>query len=146
MFGRQVGDGECEGTQAVEPDDPASIVDGDEKPLALFWLPLSQPDPWATAVLVDEFDVRSSQSIFEKLREPKLILGANQTAALLAGCLSRSERSDFNVAQLRRGSRKPPVEAHHRVTPFRLRQVKSIGEIHAPNRPVQGLSVRPGTS
>ena len=105
---------------------------------AFFLLPLSQTYTRTSAVLVDERDVRSSQGFFEKLREPKLILGAIQTAALLAGCLSRSERSDFNVAQFRRGSRKPPVEAHHRVTPLRLRQVKSIGEIHA--RPVQGLS------
>lgn len=107
---------------------------------AFFLLPPSQTYTGAAAILVDEFDVRSSQGIFEKLRELTLILGANRSPALLAGCLSRSERSDFNVAQLCRGSRKPPVEAHHCVTPFRLRQVKSIGEIHPPNRPVQSLS------
>jgi hypothetical protein len=71
---------------------------------------------------------------------PKSSMRAMRSPALQAGCLSRSERSDFNVAKLCRGSRKPPVEAHHCVTPFRLGQVKSIGEIHAPNRPVQSLS------
>ena len=30
IFGRQVGDGECEGAQAVETDDPTLIVDGDK--------------------------------------------------------------------------------------------------------------------
>src|SRR5674476_880571 len=30
IFGRQVGDSECEGTQAVETDDPTFIVDGDK--------------------------------------------------------------------------------------------------------------------
>jgi hypothetical protein len=30
IYGRQVGDGECEGTQAVETDDPTFIVDGDK--------------------------------------------------------------------------------------------------------------------
>jgi len=32
---------------------------GTNKPSALFWLALSQPVPWATAVLVDEFDPNS---------------------------------------------------------------------------------------
>jgi hypothetical protein len=41
MFGRQVGDGECEGTQAVEPDDPASIVDGDENTRHIAFLVLT---------------------------------------------------------------------------------------------------------
>ncbi len=35
------------------------------------------------------------------------------------------------------GSHKPPVESHHRSAPFRLRQVKGIGEIHIPDRPIQ---------
>ena len=34
---------------------------GTNKPLALFRLPLSQPDPGATAVLVDELDACSFQ-------------------------------------------------------------------------------------
>ena len=30
IFGRQVGDGESEGTQAVETDDPTLLIDGDK--------------------------------------------------------------------------------------------------------------------
>ena len=44
MFGRHVGDGECEGTQAVEADDPGLtglIVDGDESPRHVAFLVLS---------------------------------------------------------------------------------------------------------
>ena len=40
-FGRQVGDGECEGTQAVETDDPTLIVDGDKDPRYITFLVLS---------------------------------------------------------------------------------------------------------
>ena len=47
MFGRQVGDGECEGTQAVETDDPALIVDGDEntRHIAFLVLPGAKMEP-----------------------------------------------------------------------------------------------------
>jgi hypothetical protein len=39
MFGRQVGDGDCEG--AVEPDDPVLIFDGDENTGNIVFLVLS---------------------------------------------------------------------------------------------------------
>ena len=47
MFGWQVGDGECEGTQAIEPDDPALIVDGDEntRHIAFFVLTGTRMEP-----------------------------------------------------------------------------------------------------
>jgi len=47
MFGRKVGDGECEGTQAVETDDPALIVDGDENTchIAFLVLPGAKMEP-----------------------------------------------------------------------------------------------------
>src|SRR5271166_370931 len=47
LFGRQVGDGECEGTQAVETDDPALIVDGDEntRHIAFLILPGAKTEP-----------------------------------------------------------------------------------------------------
>jgi hypothetical protein len=41
MFGWQVGDGECEGTQAVETNDPALIVDGDENTRHIAFLVLT---------------------------------------------------------------------------------------------------------
>jgi len=44
--------------------------------ISLFSVAAFANDTGAAAILVDEFDVRSSQSIFEKLRELKLILGA----------------------------------------------------------------------
>jgi hypothetical protein len=47
LFGRQVGDGEREGTQAVETDDPALIVDGDEntRHIAFLVLPGTKMEP-----------------------------------------------------------------------------------------------------
>ena len=41
MFERCVSDGECEGTQAVESDDPASIVDDDENTRHIAFLVLT---------------------------------------------------------------------------------------------------------
>src|SRR5664279_2506015 len=41
IFGRQVGDSECEGTQAVETDDPTFIVDGDKNARHITFLVLS---------------------------------------------------------------------------------------------------------
>jgi len=41
ICGRQVGDGECEGTQAVETDDPTFIVDGDKNARHITFLVLS---------------------------------------------------------------------------------------------------------
>jgi hypothetical protein len=47
LFGRQVDDGECEGTQAMEPDDPALIVNGDEntRHVAFFVLTGTKMEP-----------------------------------------------------------------------------------------------------
>jgi len=47
MFGRQVGDGECERTQTVETDDPALIVDSDEntRHIAFIVLPGAKAEP-----------------------------------------------------------------------------------------------------
>jgi hypothetical protein len=41
VFGRQIGDGECEGTQAVKADDPALIIDGDENTCHIAFLVLA---------------------------------------------------------------------------------------------------------
>jgi len=47
LFGRQIGDGGCEGTQAVETDDPVLIVKGDEdtRHVALLILPSAKTEP-----------------------------------------------------------------------------------------------------
>ena len=47
MLGRKVGDGECEGTQTVETDNPVLIVDGDEnaRHVAFLVLPGAKTEP-----------------------------------------------------------------------------------------------------
>jgi hypothetical protein len=61
MFGWQVSDGECEGTQAVEADDRALIVDGDENPRHVAFLVL--PGATTKPIIERSHTARKSRTV-----------------------------------------------------------------------------------
>ena len=108
MFGRQVGNGECEGTQAVETDDPTLIVDGDKNTRHITILVLSSAK--VEPVVERSHPARKFRAVmlterFDRFDHPR---SAEEMAVTLQGLDKTRGRSGVWRIAARKASRSAP--------------------------------------